>query len=206
MVLLCNTSSHSLDSLCIHQSYLLLVFCFFRLITHTCRLCFAIPPVFRGSVFVTMLPEIDFISGTWLSFINNSGLSDRMIFVLGNTAIVYLLFWPINILLYFSYQYDFPGKKRFLIQPGLKPDPELVKKNIKENIVSHIFVVPLLSAGIYDIFVYFGMKMRQPLPSMPIILRDLAVAIFFADLLGYWLHRILHQYINMFIKSIMSIK
>ncbi len=80
-----------------------------------------------------MLPEIDFIS-FMLSFINDSGLSDRMIFVLGNTAIVYLLFWPINILLYFSYQYDFPGKKRFLIQPGLKPDPELVKKNIKVSI------------------------------------------------------------------------
>ena len=125
--------------------------------------------------------------------IEQSGLSDRAIFVLGNTCLVYFLFWPINILLYYSYQVNVPAKKLFLIQPGLQRDPTLVKKNIQENLFSHIFAVPLLSYGIYDIFVYFGLQIRSPLPSVFVIARDIAVAIFFADLLGYWLHRTMHH-------------
>ena len=53
----------------------------------------------------------------------------------------------------------------------------------------------MLSYRIYDdIFVYFGLQIRSPLfPSIFVIVRDIAVAIFFADLFGYWLHRTMHH-------------
>lgn len=135
----------------------------------------------------------DHLSHLWLSLIDQSGLSDRWIFVIGNTSIVYLWFWPINLLLYLSYKFHFPGKERFLIQPNLTPNHDLIIKNIKENLFSHIVVVPILSYFIYDAFVYFGIQIRHPIPSWGIIVRDLCVAIFFADMFGYWLHRSLHH-------------
>jgi sterol desaturase/sphingolipid hydroxylase (fatty acid hydroxylase superfamily) len=146
-----------------------------------------------STVLTETTPTTDYLSTLWLRVIDQSGLSDRMVFVLGNTSLVYIWFWPINFLLYLSYRYNFPGKSKFLIQPSLQPDHNLVWKNIKENLFSHVVVVPLLSYFLYDIFVYFGLQIRSPLPSLSIVLRDISIAIFFADMLGYWLHRILHH-------------
>ena len=82
--------------------------------------------------------SIDYLSSLWLQLIEQSGLSDRAIFVLGNTCLVYFLFWPINIILYYSYKVNIPGKKLFLIQPGLQPDPTLVEKHSRKFVFSHL--------------------------------------------------------------------
>lgn len=131
------------------------------------------------------------LSVQWLALIEWSGLSDRMIFILGNSLIVFVFFWPLNFLLYLSYKFKL--FQHFLIQPGVAPSEELVYKNMRENIISHITAIPLLSYLLYDIFDFFNIQIRAPLPSCKIIIRDLCVAIFFTDMFGYWTHRMMHH-------------
>jgi sterol desaturase/sphingolipid hydroxylase (fatty acid hydroxylase superfamily) len=138
------------------------------------------------------MTELDLWSSWWIQSLDASGLSDRLIFVIGNCMLIWIWFWPVNIFLYFAYKYKFIPR-RFYSQPDAVVDTELVKRNLKENLFSHVFVVPVMSYFMFDVFMHFGMSIRAPLPSWSIVLRDTCVAIFFADMLGYCLHRSLHH-------------
>lgn len=134
---------------------------------------------------------LNHLSAGWLALVEQSGLSDRMIFAIGTTLTVMTMFWPLNIALYYCYKWKL--FQSFLIQPGLQPDPQLVRTNVLENLASHVVVVPILSYFLFDLFALCSMPVREPLPSVWIILRDLAVSVLLADTLGYWFHRLIHH-------------
>lgn len=83
--------------------------------------------------------------------------------------------------------------EQYKIQPGAFPDSKLVWQCVQENLIGHLVVVPLAAYFGYPLFFSYGMSMTAPLPSIPIILRDLLVAVAFNDTLFYWAHRGLHH-------------
>jgi len=46
---------------------------------------------------------------------------------------------------------------------------------------------------LYDIFIYFGMEMAQPLPPIRTILVQWLIALVVNDTLFYWTHRLMHH-------------
>jgi sterol desaturase/sphingolipid hydroxylase (fatty acid hydroxylase superfamily) len=117
--------------------------------------------------------------------------TDRLIFAVFTWVIYLSVFWSENIFLYLCYCFKlFPS---CVIQPGLAPPEELVKKNLKELAIAHLVTLPISCYFFYDLFVYFGTKVHAPIPSWSIIFRDLFVALAIVDAVGYWGHRIVHH-------------
>lgn len=79
------------------------------------------------------------------------------------------------------------------IQGGKLPGYALVKECLAGNAISHFIVTPIMLYFSYDMFVYFGMKVNAPIPSIWIFLRDFFVCIWANDTLFYWIHRGLHH-------------
>lgn len=117
--------------------------------------------------------------------------SERWIFVFGSLLTYYLAFWGQNFILYILYKLNaFP---EYQIQAGAKADKELVWRNLKDTIFSHIVLLPLMVYFLYDLFILRGTKILSPLPPTSIILRDLLIALVCVDTFGYWGHRAVHH-------------
>lgn len=131
------------------------------------------------------------ISSHWLDLVDNCGLDERAIFMLGTWMVHLSVFWGWNALLFICYTYNlFPGRR---IQGGSNPSPQLIKDCMIHLLINHFVVQPIALYFLYSAFNYFGTTIRGPLPAASIIFRDLAIAALMNDTLFYWGHRMLHH-------------
>jgi hypothetical protein len=126
---------------------------------------------------------LEWISSAWLNWVNNLELSDKVIFIVGTCVIHFVGFWSHNLFLYCCYKLKVC--REFMIQPDSKLEESLVWENIRETLFSYVVPLPLATYLLFEPFQYFGMKVRAPLPSASIIIRDLIVALILVDFFGY---------------------
>lgn len=131
------------------------------------------------------------VSDAWVNWVQSSGLDDHLVFVLGTWTVHFAVFWGWNALLCICYKLNLFPERR--IQHGSNPTPQLVKDCLIHLLVNHFVAQPIALYFLYSAFQYFGTSFRGPLPSGPVILRDLAIAALMNDTLFYWGHRMLHH-------------
>ena len=128
---------------------------------------------------------------TWLSLLDAIDLSDRLVFVLGTCFINIFLFWGYNLILFLFYKFKL--FKQFQSQPDAPVDTSLIWQNIRDYLITQFVGLPITTYLLFNSFVYFGMTVRGPIPTVSVVLRDLLVALILADIIGYWTHRALHH-------------
>ena len=130
-------------------------------------------------------------SDYWMSIVTSSSQDDRIIFMIGTWLVHFTVFWGWNAFLTICYKYNLFPERR--IQGGANPSKELIKDCVIHLLTNHLLIQPIALYFLYPAFAYFGTTIRGPLPSMQIIVRDLAVAALINDTLFYWGHRMLHH-------------
>ena len=127
------------------------------------------------------------------TFISSLDLSsDRLYFTIGTCFVHSFTFFSLNFLLFLCYKnnyflsYKIQDLKSF-------PDEETIQKCLKHNFLSHFLTTPLLIYLSYPLFISFGMKINNNIPSILEIIRDLLFCIFINDTFFYWGHRFLHH-------------
>jgi sterol desaturase/sphingolipid hydroxylase (fatty acid hydroxylase superfamily) len=128
---------------------------------------------------------------SWDSFVDSTGLSDRLFFVVGTVLSHVIVFWGCNLILYFFYKYDLFPKQR--INRDVFPSQDMINENIRSCLLNHFIVQPIILYFAYDGFVYFGMTIHGEIPPLSLILRDYLVSIAINDTLFYWFHRLAHH-------------
>lgn len=131
------------------------------------------------------------VSDQWNNFLDRTGLDERIIFVIGSVGTHWVVFWGLNFLLFLCYRFNLFPEQR--IQGTNQPSDELWNAALINCFKNHFLVQPVATYFIYPVFVYFGMRVRGPIPGISIFLRDFAVSIIFNDTLFYWAHRALHH-------------
>mmetsp|Transcript_55562 Transcript_55562/g.109691 ORF Transcript_55562/g.109691 Transcript_55562/m.109691 type:complete len:263 (+) Transcript_55562:60-848(+) len=121
-----------------------------------------------------------------------TSMNERVFFTVV-TCLVHTLTYSIPCALLFLF-HNMKWFESYKIQGnGAYPDSKLIKQCIKDNIVGHLIVFPLVVYFGYPVLCYFGMSVSAPIPSIQIILRDLLVAVAINDTMFYWVHRALHH-------------
>jgi len=127
----------------------------------------------------------------WLEFVAWTGLSERLLFIIGTSASISVTSIFFNLCLYFCYKFDlFPSKR---IQGGVMPDALLIRECISEYILNFLVVRPLVLYALYPYFVYCGTRVAEPIPSWQYFVRDIFVSYLLNDTLFYWAHRTMHS-------------
>ena len=130
-------------------------------------------------------------SELWNKALDATGLSDRVIFVLGTLAAHLLTFWIYNFVLYIISRNNWFQDQR--TQPTAKLQDELLKKAFWKVVTSHFVAKVFGLYFVYPLFEYYGTRVRGPLPDVSVFVRDFAVSFFVNDTMFYWVHRLLHH-------------
>jgi sterol desaturase/sphingolipid hydroxylase (fatty acid hydroxylase superfamily) len=130
-------------------------------------------------------------SDQWNLMLDKLGLDDRIIFTIGTVGVHLFIFWTLNTLLFIFYRFNLFPERR--IQGLVQPSTELWNAAMINCLKNHFIVQPIATYFMYPLFVYFGMKIRGPIPGFIVFMRDFAISIILNDTLFYWAHRMFHH-------------
>lgn len=131
---------------------------------------------------------------SWDSFLdsmNERGLSDRALFLIGGIGTHVVTFWGMNLVFFLLYRYNLFPKQR--IQGGVMPSESLIRSCVINRLRNHFISQPIALWFAYPLFMWCGISLRGPIPPVSIWIRDFIVALVLNDALFYWAHRGLHH-------------
>lgn len=137
-----------------------------------------------------MLPNF-FEWDNFIALLNDCGLSDAMIFMLGTAGVHIVTFWGFNLFLFACYRFNWFSKQR--IQGGQMPTTDLIWSCICNRLIFHFVLQPVALYFLYPFFVWCGISLRGPIPHATIWIRDFFVANICTISSFYWIHRALHH-------------
>ena len=119
------------------------------------------------------------------------GYSERAFFVITIVTVHTVVYWGLGLFYLLSHHFNLFPKYKLNNSP-VKVTKGLIKECFFSILFSHS-ILQLLLVCAYDVFVWRGMKISGPTPSIAHIIAEVVLSFAINDSVFYWLHRALHH-------------
>jgi len=126
-----------------------------------------------------------------VTFVHSAPVNERILFAALAWLAHDLVVYPFHLFVYILYKYNLLSS--YKIRSDKLPDPDLVKKAFRKCLIDTIIFPFFGYYVLYNILVYNGSKIDDPLPSVWVMLFQILFFFFVNDTAFFWTHYALHS-------------
>lgn len=136
-------------------------------------------------------PPCPWVSAVWMSAVQGWAGSERLLWTVGFSALLSLVFWTAN-LAFWAAGHCLSSYRIVVAQPP--PSGEILREALQSAVLDQLIVRPMLLYATFPLFSTAGMRIEAGLlPTVRQLLLQLLICTQVDDALFYWFHRGLHH-------------